>query len=117
MHIRVKRVYERPAKADGVRILADRLWPRGVTKEKAAIKDWAKELSPSDGLRRWFHESPETRFAGFERKYASELKKNREAIRERMSAYTGTVTLVTSVKDIERSHIPTLVAFLASRSR
>lgn len=112
MPLRVKRVYETPAKEDGPRILADRLWPRGVTKEKAHITYWAKDLAPSSELRSWFHEDPENRFGDFQKRYASELKKNRTKIKSDLEPYTRSFTLVTAVRDIERSHIPTLKSFL-----
>lgn len=112
MSIQVKRVYEKPAKADGPRILADRLWPRGMTKAKAHITYWAKDLTPSNELRSWFHEDPENRFKDFQKKYASELKKNRAKIKSDMEPYTDSYTLVTAVKDVEHSHIPTLRSFL-----
>jgi uncharacterized protein YeaO (DUF488 family) len=73
--IRLKRVYEKPLKTDGFRILVDRLWPRGVSKEKASLDEWARELAPSDELRKWFDHKPE-RWTMFQRKYKAELKKN-----------------------------------------
>ena len=72
MPVAVKRVYERPARADGARILVDRLWPRGLTKERAALDAWLRELAPSDGLRHWLHARPEA-WLGFRRRYLKEL--------------------------------------------
>ncbi len=70
--IRVKRVYEKPAKEDGFRLLVDRLWPRGMTKERAAVHLWMKEIAPSDGLRKWFgHETG--KWPEFEKRYRKEL--------------------------------------------
>lgn len=76
MHvIKKKRVYDKPLKADGYRILVDRLWPRGLTKEEAAIDEWAKELAPTTDLRNWFDHDP-YRWEEFQKKYKAELKKN-----------------------------------------
>ena len=72
MQFQIKRVYERPAPTDGVRVLVDRLWPRGLTKRDAAVDVWAKELAPSDDLRRWFTHKDE-RFEEFTRRYRREL--------------------------------------------
>ena len=72
MKTSVKRVYENPARTDGTRVLVDRLWPRGLTKESAAVDSWLKELAPSDELRKWFHAYPE-QWAAFRKKYLKEL--------------------------------------------
>ncbi|MEJ0101905.1 MAG: DUF488 family protein [Bacteroidota bacterium] len=73
--ITIKRAYDKPSKTDGRRILADRLWPRGLTKDKAAIDEWAKELAPTSELRKWFGHKPEL-WREFQKKYTAELKKN-----------------------------------------
>jgi uncharacterized protein YeaO (DUF488 family) len=86
---RVKRVYEPAAKADGLRVLVDRLWPRGLTKEKAKVDLWLKELAPSDALRRFVHDDPD-RWDEFVTAYASEL--------EREPAQTAVAALRTQVK-------------------
>jgi uncharacterized protein YeaO (DUF488 family) len=70
--IRVKRVYEQPAREDGFRLLVDRLWPRGLTKERAAADQWMKEIAPSDALRKWFGHEPE-KWPEFEKLYRKEL--------------------------------------------
>ncbi|HLV89263.1 MAG TPA: DUF488 family protein [Candidatus Sulfotelmatobacter sp.] len=72
MSVVIKRVYEPASKADGVRVLVDRLWPRGVTKERAAIDEWLRDLAPSDDLRRWYHSQPDE-WASFRTKYLKEL--------------------------------------------
>ncbi len=72
MPVTVKRVYEPPSRADGERVLVDRLWPRGLTKERAALDEWLRELSPSDELRRWYHARP-SQWQIFRRKYLKEL--------------------------------------------
>ena len=112
MNIQAKRIYDPIDENDGNRLLADRLWPRGVSKEKAQITFWAKELTPSDELRKWVHADKETRWKEFEKKYAEELKENKAEIKNVLSGIQGNVTLITAVKEIEHSHIPTLVTFL-----
>jgi uncharacterized protein YeaO (DUF488 family) len=72
MAVAIKRVYEPAARNDGARILVDRLWPRGLTKEQAALDEWLRDLAPSDDLRRWFHARPE-HWAEFRKKYLKEL--------------------------------------------
>lgn len=113
MEVRIKRVYEKAVKNDGTRILADRLWPRGVRKSEAHADLWIKELAPSGELRSWFHKDPEKRFAEFKKKYRAELKENKTVI-QALLPNRKSVTLVTAVKDIEHSHIPTLKKFLES---
>ncbi len=75
--LKIKRVYEEPAREDGFRILIDRLWPRGLTKEKAKVDLWLKEIAPSDTLRKWYQHDPEKWFE-FKRRYFSELKGKKE---------------------------------------
>ncbi|TIV96752.1 MAG: DUF488 family protein [Mesorhizobium sp.] len=77
--IAVKRVYEPPAKADGQRVLVDRIWPRGVAKQHAALTLWLQEIAPSDALRKWFGHEPE-RWAQFQKRYRAELDANGEAV-------------------------------------
>jgi uncharacterized protein YeaO (DUF488 family) len=72
MAIAVKRVYEAASRADGARVLVDRLWPRGLTKARAAVDEWLRELAPSDGLRKWFHAQPD-HWQIFRKKYLKEL--------------------------------------------
>jgi len=72
MNVAVKRVYEAPVAADGVRVLVDRLWPRGLTKEQAAVKHWLRDLAPSNELRQWYHNNPEA-WPQFRRRYLKEL--------------------------------------------
>jgi uncharacterized protein YeaO (DUF488 family) len=72
MTVAVRRVYESASRTDGARILVDRLWPRGLTKEKVAIEDWLRDLAPSDNLRKWFHTQPQ-RWADFRKRYLKEL--------------------------------------------
>ena len=77
MNIRIKRAYEEPGGEDGTRILVDRLWPRGLTKEEASVDLWLKDVAPSTELRKWFAHDP-TKWAEFRSRYHEELKKNKE---------------------------------------
>src|SRR5258708_39765760 len=70
--VTVKRVYEQPARSDGMRVLVDRLWPRGLSKDRAAVDQWLRDLAPSDALRRWFHACPEA-WLVFRKRYLKEL--------------------------------------------
>lgn len=100
MDITLKRAYEAYASTDGYRILVDRLWPRGVSKQKAAIDYWAKEVAPSTKLRSWFGHSPE-KFEEFTRRYEQELAENSEAVDELLEQISGLniVTFVYGAKD------------------
>ena len=93
--IRVKRVYEKPSKEDGFRLLVDRLWPRGLTKERARVELWMKEIAPSDALRKWFGHDPE-KWGAFVKRYRGELAKKKKLLAEvkRLEGEHGTVTLV-----------------------
>src|SRR5512136_2455048 len=96
--MRTKRVYEPPFPEDGVRVLVDRLWPRGVSKEDARIEWWARELAPSDKLRRWFGHAP-PRYREFVDRYRAELESSEAVSRLKVLAAKGTVTLVYSARD------------------
>lgn len=112
MHIKVKRIYEKPLPSDGYRVLVDRLWPRGISKKEAKIDLWLKDATPSGELRKWFHADREKNFKTFQLKYEKELKKSRLLIERDLENINSDITLITAVKDIQNSHIPTLVAFL-----
>ena len=97
--LKVKRVYEEPAKEDGFRILVDRLWPRGLTKEKAKIDLWLKDIAPSNDLRKWYQHDPE-KWLEFKRRYYSELKDKKESLDLiQAKAKKGTVTLLFGSKE------------------
>jgi uncharacterized protein YeaO (DUF488 family) len=97
--IHVKRVYESKAKSDGLRVLVDRLWPRGLTKRRAAADLWLKELAPSTELRKWFAHDP-AKWAEFQKRYRAELRAARSALDTlRQKAKTGTLTLLFGAKD------------------
>ncbi len=103
MKIRIKRVYEQPDEHDGRRILVDRLWPRGLTKEKASIDLWLKDIAPGTELRKWFaHDTG--RWEEFKERYLAELKENSEQIRIlKQELDKGVVTLVYGAKDEEHN--------------
>lgn len=99
MDIRIKRIYAPVAKDDGYRLLVDRLWPRGMTKEEARIDEWLKEAGPSTALRKWFGHEPR-KYPGFRQRYKAELKALPELIAHiRDRAELGRVTLLYSAKD------------------
>lgn len=103
MKIRIKRVYEQPDKHDGRRILVDRLWPRGLTKEKASVDLWLKDIAPSTALRKWFGHDPD-KWEAFKERYLAELKNNSEPIRLlKQELDKGDVTLVYGAKDKEHN--------------
>ena len=100
---RIKRVYELPDRHDGRRILVDRLWPRGLTKEKASIDLWLKDIAPSTELRKWFDHDPE-RWEEFKERYLDELKGNSEQIQLlKQELDKGIVTLVYGARDEEHN--------------
>jgi uncharacterized protein YeaO (DUF488 family) len=102
-NLKIKRAYDRPAAADGTRILVDRLWPRGVKKEEAAIDLWAKDLAPSTDLRKWFGHDPK-RWTEFKRRYTAELRQHAELLDDlRALADRGRVTLIYAARDQEHN--------------
>lgn len=110
--IQIKRVYEAYAASDGYRILVDRLWPRGLTKEAAHVDEWAKEIAPSNELRKWFHHDP-TQFAAFKTKYLAELQEKKDmlaAIKEK--AQHRRVTLLYGAKDETNNQAQVLLELL-----
>lgn len=115
--IQMRRVYDAPESADGDRILVDRLWPRGLTKEDAQLDEWLKTVAPTSALRRWYGHSVQ-KYEDFVDRYRRELadEAHTEALdrlRERVAS--GPVTLLTATKDVEHSHVPILVATLRER--
>ena len=115
--IHVKRVYDPPARGDGMRILIDRLWPRGLSKDALKLDLWIKDLAPSHALRRWYGHEPE-RFAEFQRRYLAELAPLREKLDELRAAVRGrTVTLLTATRELDLSHATVLREVLAGRGR
>ena len=116
MHpIRLKRVYDPPAKTDGRRFLVERLWPRGIKKEDLHIDGWLKDAAPSTELRKWFNHDP-AKWGEFQRRYFSELKKNVEAWKPIIqAAKQGTVTLLYSSRDAEHNNVVALKKFLENQ--
>jgi len=113
----LKRAYDAPEAKDGTRVLVDRLWPRGLRKDKAEIDVWLKEIAPSAELRRWFHHDPE-RWAEFQRRYRNELLSRTDAIDElRRLAGRGPVTLLFSAKDVDHNNAVVLQSVLGKRDR
>lgn len=113
MNIQIKRVYEKPLKEDGKRILVDRLWPRGLTKEKASIDLWLKEIAPSTELRKWFGHDP-GKWNEFQKRYCQELKNNESEVsllKEQLKH--GKVTLVYGAKDEEHNEALVLTEWLS----
>jgi uncharacterized protein YeaO (DUF488 family) len=112
MNIRLKRVYEPAAASDGYRVLIDRLWPRGVSRNEARLDDWTREVSPSAELRQWFGHEP-SRFGEFRRRYIEELRQQRPRLTElRRRARDGTLTLVYAARDSDHNDAVVLAAVL-----
>ncbi|MCE2510025.1 MAG: DUF488 domain-containing protein [Alphaproteobacteria bacterium] len=113
--IRVKRIHEPAAKTDGHRLLVDRLWPRGISKDKAALDDWMKEIAPSTKLRQWFGHDPK-RWDGFRRRYAAELDQQPERVAEiRNLAAKRRVTLLYSARDADHNQAVALAEYLEGK--
>jgi uncharacterized protein YeaO (DUF488 family) len=116
--LRLKRVYEPPDLADGVRVLVDRLWPRGLSRERAQIAVWLKEVAPSDALRRRFHGDP-TGWDAFKTAYYAELEREpaRSAVRDLLDRLTGEpVTLLFAARDEARNNAVALKEWLDARA-
>lgn len=117
MTIRLKRIYDPRTPADGLRVLVDRLWPRGVKKSEAGLSLWLKEIAPSPELRRWFDHKPE-RWQEFRKKYLRELAGNTEAvIKLNELAQSGTVTLLYAAKDRMHNHARVIADYLAQNDQ
>jgi uncharacterized protein YeaO (DUF488 family) len=110
--VRLKRVYEQADSSDGYRVLIDRLWPRGVSREQASLDSWDHDLAPSGALRRWFRHDP-SRFGEFRRRYIEELRPEHARISElRSVAREGTLTLVYAARDTENNDATVLAEVL-----
>jgi uncharacterized protein YeaO (DUF488 family) len=113
--VRLRRVYELPTPEDGRRILVDRLWPRGVSKARAALDAWAKDVAPSSDLRRWFGHDP-ARWEEFKRRYRQELAAHPEALRPLLEAAAeGPLTLVYGARDERHNEAVVLQRVLEER--
>jgi uncharacterized protein YeaO (DUF488 family) len=114
--LRVKRVYEKPAKEDGRRVLVDRLWPRGMKKEEAKIDLWMKEVAPSDALRKSFCHDV-NKWPEFQKRYRAELKEKRELLAElkKIEKQHGTMTLLYGAKDTKHNQAVVLADVLKEK--
>jgi uncharacterized protein YeaO (DUF488 family) len=114
--IQTKRVYDKPAKTDGLRVLVDRLWPRGLTKEKAHVDLWIKEIAPSDELRKWFHHE-EQNWNEFVKRYKAELAEKKDQLNElkKLSGERKTVTLLYGSKDEKQNQAVVLAELLKGK--
>ena len=112
LNLRVKRIYDPPEPSDGYRLLVDRLWPRGVSRERAALDAWMKEIAPSTELRRWFGHEP-SRWQEFKRRYGLELDTNPELVAEIQALIRNQqVTLLYSARDRDHNQAVALVEYL-----
>lgn len=113
--VNIKRAYEEPQKKDGFRVLVDRLWPRGVTKDAAEIDEWAKDLAPTTELRKWYGHEPEL-WPEFQKKYTAELKVN-DAVDAFVEEHEHkkVITLVYAAKDEAHTHALVLQGYLAGK--
>ena len=112
MTLKLKRIYEKPEKSDGYRILVDRLWPRGLTKEKANLDEWSKDIAPSNELRKWFH-SDRTKEVEFKKKYIAELKGQKEQLKLLSArAKKEKVTLLYASSDPNHNHATVIAEYL-----
>lgn len=112
LNIKLKQVYEPPLPSDGVRILVERLWPRGMSKDKAQLDHWVKELAPSTELRKWYAHDVE-KWPAFKAKYIQELKDNPDAVRNLYQICKGkTVTFVFAARDKQHNSAVLLKEFM-----
>ena len=115
-HVLIKRVYDEPATSDGTRVLVDRLWPRGLTKGRAALDGWLRDLAPSDELRRWYHAHPE-QWQDFRKKYLRELSRPETANAldklYRLAHGSGPLTLLFASRNQERNNAVVLKQLLS----
>ena len=115
MSIRIKRIYEKPSKTDGSRFLIDRLWPRGVKRESLLIKEWIKQVAPSDTLRHWFHQEP-SMWEEFKRRYAAELDSKPETWQPLVkAARSTTITLLFSSRNLQNNNAEALRIYLENQ--
>jgi uncharacterized protein YeaO (DUF488 family) len=117
--VRVRRIYDEPSSDDGTRVLVDRVWPRGISKERAHLDEWCKEVAPSTQLRTWYAHDPE-RFEEFGRRYLAELGEGEPAqalAGLKALGRKGTITLLTATKDVDISQAAVLVDVLLGRAK
>ncbi len=110
--MKIKRIYDEPASTDGYRVLIDRMWPRGVSKQEAAIDEWNKEVAPSPELRKWFNHEPE-KFEEFKARYIAELNNHKEQLQKLASqAANGEMTLLYAARDTHYNQAVVLLEYL-----
>lgn len=118
MPIQTRRIYDDPKRTDGYRVLIDRLWPRGMTKEAAQIDRWAKAIAPSNELRKWYGHDPD-KYDEFRKRYLKELKDQQEGIdallQDWRESKKKTLTLLTSTKETDLSHATVLTPVLEAQ--
>lgn len=115
MDIEIKRIYEDAVKTDGYRVLVDRIWPRGISKEEAKLDEWMKEIAPSTNLRKWFDHKKE-RFGEFSKKYEKELQGHAEMVEQLLDkAKEKRLTLLYGAKDEEHNQAVVLKKYLQNR--
>ena len=116
MQIWTKRAYEKPGEKDGVRVLVDRIWPRGISKDEAHIDRWLKDVAPGTELRKWFNHEPQ-KWEEFKKKYFQELKGKGEAVEELFEmVHRGRITLVYGAKDQQHNNAVALKEYLENRA-
>ena len=116
MDIQIRRAYDPPGRGDGYRVLVDRVWPRGVSKDDLDLDEWRKEIAPSTRLRKWFGHDPE-RWREFQKRYFVELEGKQDSVRELVKrARQGRVTLVYGARDRDHNQAVALSAYLRARA-
>lgn len=115
--IQLKRIYDAPKKSDGYRVLVDRLWPRGISKEKAKVDIWLKDIAPSNELRKWFNHDP-LKWAEFQKRYKKEIQTNKEIVAQLKDVLSKnkTVTLLFSASDTEHNNAVALAKMIESEA-
>ena len=115
--IAIKRAYDKPSPKDGVRILIDRLWPRGLSKAKLKIDAWPRELTPSTDLRKWYGHEP-ARFAEFRRRYRAELAEHAKELAALRTMVRGrATTLITATREVDLSHAAVMREILRQKMK
>ncbi len=112
MNIKIKRIYEEAVSTDGIRILVDRLWPRGISKEKAQLTYWAKDISPSNELRKWYQHTP-AKWDEFKQRYYAEIESNSDALEQlKDHLNTDVVTFLFSSKEMQLNNAVALKEYI-----
>lgn len=116
MNVRVKRVYEEPSEEDGFRVLVGRMWPRGLSKQRAMVDQWLRDIAPSDALRKWFGHEPD-KWKEFRERYFRELEVKTDLVKDlEHRAEQGRLTLLFAARDEKRNNAVALKEYFGSRS-